>query len=160
LELSTRPYGTVLSARDLGQLQGIPYPFARGIVTALATHGFIVTRRGPQGGVALARPPSDLNVLDVVEAMEGPTNLNLCTRDPDYCSRSGACFMHQIWLQADEVLKGFLRSQDFASLAARRAHWPWSGAAHPHLEAHASVGPEQPEPGAAGAFELHTERGA
>lgn len=125
LALARLPQGARLSARELGRLQEVPYAFARGILTELVAAGFITSRRGVGGGVCLARPAQSITLLDVVEAMEGRVNLNLCTRDPEYCGRAGDCFMHQIWQEAERALRRSLASYDFASLAAgQRPRFP------------------------------------
>jgi len=117
--LAGRPEGEPLSSRELGELQDVPPAFARSIVTELAGAGFVTSRRGAGGGVALARPAAQITLLEVVQAMEGGLNLNLCTHDDEYCDRAASCAMHEVWLEAEAILSRYLTRQDFASLAAR-----------------------------------------
>ncbi len=111
--------GDRVSSKKLGTLAEVTYPFARSIVTDLASAGLVDARRGPGGGVALARPASDITLLDIVEAMEGHVALNVCVDDPAYCARSGACAAHGIWSEAGDMLAAYLGLQDLESLVNR-----------------------------------------
>ena len=128
LALARQPEGPALSSRELGRLQEVPHPFARGILTQLARAGLVISRRGSGGGVLLARPAAQISVLDVMEALEGPLTLNLCTRDPDYCGRADACVMHQVWLETERLLRAHLGDKDMAALASGSPA-PWTAAA-------------------------------
>jgi Rrf2 family protein len=121
LALAGRPDGEPLSSRELGKLQDVPHAFARSIVTELVGAGFVTSRRGAGGGVALARPAAQITLLEVIRALEGGLSLNLCTHDDDYCRRAASCAMHEVWLEAEAVLSRHLSQQDFAALAARGA---------------------------------------
>ena len=118
VELAGRRDGERLSARRLGEALDIPYPFARRIVTQLATAGFVDTQRGVGGGVSLARPAADISLRDIVCRLDGPISLNGCTRTPGFCSRSPECPVHGAWLEADAVLDRFLGAKDLASMGA------------------------------------------
>ncbi len=111
--------GGRVSSKRLGGLADVTYPFARSIVTDLAAAGLVDARRGPGGGVALARPAGEITLLDIVEAMEGRVALNLCATDPGYCERSAECSAHDIWSEAGAVLSAYLALQDLESLANR-----------------------------------------
>ncbi len=75
--------GRSASARDLAHELRLPLPVLRNILKDLATHGLLISTRGPSGGYRLARPPEQITLADVVEIMEGPVQLARC------CSVSG-----------------------------------------------------------------------
>ena len=116
LALACAPGGRPLSARELGRMQDVPYAFARGIVSDLVRAGFVTSRRGAGGGVMLARPATEITVLSVIESTEGEVGLGLCTHDPDYCHRVDGCAMHQVWIEAEAQLRGFLDARTIADL--------------------------------------------
>ena len=116
LELARLPEGDRVSARTLGDLADVTYPFARSIVTELAAAGLLDARRGPSGGVRLARPASQITLLDVVVAIEGGVRLNACVTEPGYCTRAGGCSAHAVWAQASSMLADYLASRDLESL--------------------------------------------
>jgi Rrf2 family protein len=117
IALARVPEGESCSARELALEQRVPHPLARGILSELARAGFVKTRRGSGGGVVLARPASETSVLSVVECLEGPVTLGLCTTDVDYCDQVDVCVMHRVWEEAEGQLRNLLASRTLAYLA-------------------------------------------
>jgi Rrf2 family protein len=57
---------------EIGERQGIPTRYLEQIFQRLRRAELIVGKRGPGGGYELARPPAEINLRQVVEAVEGP----------------------------------------------------------------------------------------
>ena len=74
-----RPEGARLSATELAQETGVPLPTAQKLMGQLAACGLLTSSRGASGGFALARPASDISLADIVEAVEGPIALTMCS---------------------------------------------------------------------------------
>lgn len=117
LALSGVDDGKPVSVRQLADEMEVPYAFARGIQRDLVTAGLATTRRGVAGGLMLSRRPRDITMLDVVEAMEGPVALNICTSDPEWCSRMGTCSAHRVWGEANKLLRDYLGSKTLEDMA-------------------------------------------
>ncbi len=117
LFLARRPPGTRTTAQEVARQCHVPRAIVRRVVTRLSNAGFLASTRGSGGGISLARPPDQISLLDVVEAMEGPPILNLCVRDPQECPLMEQCTVHIAWVQASALLMDFLRSATFARLA-------------------------------------------
>lgn len=132
LHLSALPEGRLLSIAEIALSRALPVPFVRRIVSLLAEEGVLRTVRGPGGGVALARPSSEITMLDVVTAMEGPLCPSPCIEKPAGCPFGKNCPARGVWTEAARVLENHLRSVRFSELAEapghRRAHAP-AGAA-------------------------------
>jgi DNA-binding IscR family transcriptional regulator len=64
----------------------------------------------------LARPAAEISVLSVIESIEGPVALGLCTSDPEYCSQVGVCIMHRVWKEAEAQLRRILADRSIAYL--------------------------------------------
>ncbi len=94
----------------------IPPSFLAKIISQLSISGLVHTSRGARGGVILARPPEEITLLEVVEAIDGPILLNECVGDPGSCEFSDECAMHPIWVEAQELLTRRLRETTFAQL--------------------------------------------
>ncbi len=72
------------SARDLAEQLHLPLPVLRNILKDLATHGLLVSSRGPSGGYRLARDPHEISLAEIVAVIEGPVQLlKCCPPDPD-----------------------------------------------------------------------------
>jgi len=115
--LARFPEGHVASLRDIGQAQEIPESFLAKILQILVHAGLAVSQRGAHGGFALARPAEQITMRDVIEAVDGPISVNLCTLDPEECRRSGNCEVHKAWLRAQEQLMDVLGGVTLSSLA-------------------------------------------
>lgn len=118
IALAREPEGEFRSAAELALSQKVPYALARGILSHLAHCGLVLTRRGAGGGVALARPSDQISALSIIECIEGPVSLGLCTTDPEYCNQVGTCLMHGTWKEAEAQLRVLLAGRSLAYLAA------------------------------------------
>lgn len=67
------------SARLLAQRYGLPIQLLMNILKELHRSGIIDSRRGANGGYFLSREPAALSLREVVESMEGPVNVTLCS---------------------------------------------------------------------------------
>jgi Rrf2 family protein len=102
-------------ARD----QKIPPSFLAKIVSQLSVAGMVQTSRGARGGVTLARDPSEITLLEVVEAIDGPIALNECVTDASVCSFGADCPVHGVWCEAQARLVKDLSTTNFGGLMAR-----------------------------------------
>ena len=93
---------------ELAERQHVPYAFARAVQRDLVGTGFITTVRGAKGGAVLARDADTITLYDVVTAMQGAPSVSVCAHDPARCEFSGACAVHDVWCEADEMLREFL----------------------------------------------------
>jgi Rrf2 family protein len=104
---------------QIAQEKQIPPSFLAKIVSQLSVAGLLQTSRGAHGGVSLARPPEQINLLDVVEAIDGPILLNDCVSDHNNCMFDGECPMKPVWCDAQSELVERLRNISFAEIARR-----------------------------------------
>lgn len=111
--------GTRAPTSAIAQEQGIPLPFLAKIISQLAVAGIVDAMRGASGGVRLARSPSDITMLDVIQVIDGPVALNRCVNGTDACPYTPSCPMHEVWCDAQADLVKRLSSTSFADLAAR-----------------------------------------
>jgi FeS assembly SUF system regulator len=80
-----------LSATDLAQDTGVPLPTAQKLMQQLAAAGLLVGHRGAGGGYALARPVGDITLADIVEAVEGPFAMTVCSEGRNDCALDAHC---------------------------------------------------------------------
>ena len=68
-----------LSASELAQETGVPLPTTQKLMGRLAAEGLLTSVRGAAGGFTLARPAGEISLADVVEAVEGPIAMTVCS---------------------------------------------------------------------------------
>jgi len=71
-ELGAHPMDHALKAEDIAASQDIPLRFLLGILNELRRARLVTSQRGLQGGYILARPASEINLADVIRAVDGP----------------------------------------------------------------------------------------
>ncbi|MDR3053169.1 MAG: Rrf2 family transcriptional regulator, partial [Coriobacteriales bacterium] len=108
--------GRPLSVREAAEAQGVPYAFARSIQHDLVLSGFITSIRGARGGMLLAKDPEVLTLLELIEAVQGPVSVAICTADKDWCTRHRGCQFHNVWEGANRLLRDYLGSVSIRDL--------------------------------------------
>src|SRR3954453_6239322 len=73
------PAGARLSATELSSDTGVPLPTTQKLMGQLAASGLLTSVRGPSGGFPLPRPAGAISLADIVEAVEGPIALTMCS---------------------------------------------------------------------------------
>jgi FeS assembly SUF system regulator len=68
-----------LSASELSAETGVPLPTAQKLMGKLAFAGLLTSVRGAGGGFTLARPVSEISLADIIEAVEGPIAMTMCS---------------------------------------------------------------------------------
>ncbi|MHC4083508.1 MAG: RrF2 family transcriptional regulator [Planctomycetota bacterium] len=118
--LARRNHGSS-SARDLADELKLPLPVLRNILKLLASHGLLVSSRGPSGGSQLARPAGDITLAQVIEVIEGPIHLVRCcstTGDEEpQCQLVDSCLIKGNVRRVHESLMDFLNRVTLAELA-------------------------------------------
>jgi Rrf2 family iron-sulfur cluster assembly transcriptional regulator len=106
---------------QIAQEQQIPPSFLAKIVSQLSVAGLLQTSRGARGGVSLARPPEQISLLEVVEAIDGPILLNECVAANGVCTFGDTCVMRPVWCDAQAELVNRLRATTFNHLLSSKA---------------------------------------
>lgn len=125
--LASLPDGTRASIADLACAADVPEMFLGKVLQRLVASRLISSTRGPGGGFSLNAAADEISLLNVVEAISGPIQLNLCTGPcgSPACGRQPWCAAHRVWAQAQQQLRETLEAATIAQLArssARRRH--------------------------------------
>lgn len=117
VHLVTLPKGTRVPASELARSGGAPTSFISKVLQQLVRAGMLTSSRGMGGGFALGVDPAKVTLLDVVEKMEGPLQMNLCLPGDDTCDRKSWCGVHPVWQEAQAAVKLILKSASIERLA-------------------------------------------
>jgi Rrf2 family protein len=116
--LAGLPQGRIASLQDLSSTLTLPREFLAKILKGLAAKKLVVPTRGSRGGYQLARPAGRISFLEVIEAVEGPVQLNVCLDHKDRCDVSGSCTMYHVWKSGQERMLEVYRRTSLADLVA------------------------------------------
>ena len=119
LYLASLPAGTKMTGAALAEKQNIPERFLLKIMRSLTAAHIMKSYRGVEGGFALQREPKDITLFDVIEAVEGQTELQRCLHDMGSCSKgcSGMCSIYVAFAGIQRNLAEQLQSFNFEDLA-------------------------------------------
>jgi Rrf2 family transcriptional regulator, iron-sulfur cluster assembly transcription factor len=117
LYLAQQEEGKVSMLSAIAKTQDVPPRFLAKIFQALAKAGVVRSHRGAKGGFSLAKAAQDITIKDVIEAVEGPIQLNICLVAPGECNRDSLCPIHTVWEEAQEKMMMVLSRKNFAELA-------------------------------------------
>jgi Rrf2 family protein len=119
LYLASEPVGTVVPFREIATRMDVPKEFLAKILKKLVREKLAGSIRGAHGGYTLGRPASEITFLDVIEAVEGPVKLNVCSDKNDHntCSFSGGCTMLSVWRLGQERMLEVYRHARLDKLA-------------------------------------------
>jgi Rrf2 family protein len=123
--LAVMPADAALPTNRLAEFHGVPGAYLAKHLQAMSRAGILVAGTGPRGGYRLARPPADVSVLDVVEAVDGEDPAFECleirrrgpTAVPAREYRT-MCGIHRVMVEADAAWRAELARTSLAELAA------------------------------------------
>ncbi|MAY02343.1 MAG: Rrf2 family transcriptional regulator [Gammaproteobacteria bacterium] len=90
----------------------------RKVVHALARAGYLLTYRGKNGGMELARPPKDILIGEVVRQFEGQENLVDC--EGLDCRLASVCSLKKALKQGQNALYSSLNEYSLADLVEEK----------------------------------------
>jgi Rrf2 family iron-sulfur cluster assembly transcriptional regulator len=95
---------SVPSAWEIADSQEVPLEFLQKILQKFVKGGIVESRRGAQGGFALAKEPGEVTLLEIVETMQGKLAMNRCFLGRDGCPRAPKCPLKHNWLQMEDQI--------------------------------------------------------
>jgi len=121
--LASLPADAALPAAKIAEYHGVPAAYLAKHLQALAAAGVLATAKGARGGYRLARPPAEITVLEVVEALEGDEPAFHCTeirrRGPAATPAreyTKACGINRAFVRADAAWRAELAATTVADL--------------------------------------------
>ncbi|HWX75050.1 MAG TPA: Rrf2 family transcriptional regulator [Solirubrobacteraceae bacterium] len=103
---------------DVARAQEIPVSFLENILTQLRSSGIVRSQRGPEGGYWLALPPNEVNLAQVIRAVEGPL-VGVRGQRPEEIEYVGSAeSLQQVWIALRANLRGVLEHVTVADVAS------------------------------------------
>jgi Rrf2 family protein len=106
----------VITADELVKSLKIPRPFLRKILQVLNRKGILESHKGAGGGFKLARKASNVYLLDLVEAFQGPFKLNECFFRRKICPGKSSCCLKKKIDSIEDMVHSQLKSITISSI--------------------------------------------
>jgi Rrf2 family protein len=104
----------------VAKAQGIPVSFLENILTQLRSSGIVRSQRGPEGGYWLSKPPDQVNLAQIIRAVEGPL-VGVRGQRPEEIEYVGSAeSLQQVWIALRANLRKVLEHVTVADVAAGR----------------------------------------
>ena len=108
---------SIISAKSLSKKTKISESTVVKLLKMLSKKGLLISHRGISGGYELTKKIDEINILDVVEAIEGDISLTLCGQNStDTCEYNTGCKVKHGWNKINNLFMLALQSftiQDF-----------------------------------------------
>jgi Rrf2 family protein len=111
--------GQATQAKEIAEVQKVPLRFLEQILQDLRRAGLIEARRGPRGGYALARPPAEISMADVLRAVRGPLEELLGVEEPEVGVSGANDVPSLVWGEVGSRLIDVLEHATLADFIAR-----------------------------------------
>jgi Rrf2 family protein len=121
--LASLEEGKLCRAQEVAVIQNIPGPFLATVFQSLVRAGLVKSSKGPHGGFCLARPPRQITLYDITEAVGSLPNLTKCAIGLEDCNGDMLCPLHDQWEPVRKRVIDYLKSvtlTDMAKALARK----------------------------------------
>jgi len=108
--------GTPIPISAISETQEISGKYLEQVVGTLRKSGLIISHKGVRGGYSLSRAPEDINLWEIITALDSHTTLVDCVLEPGVCDRSGDCLTRSIWTLLSQRLEEFWSSFKLSDL--------------------------------------------
>ncbi len=114
-----------LSLGSIATEAGLPLDYLEHLITPLRKAGLVKSTRGLHGGYALARPPHEIVMGEVIRLLEGPIAPMICTIECEdrtaeqWCERESSCTTKFLWLRLRDSVAQALDSTTLVDLMPR-----------------------------------------
>lgn len=108
--MSAQPEGEWFNAAEISKQIKVPKEFVSKVLQTLTLSGIVASRKGKTGGFAIAKPASEIRLLEIVIAIDGMDMFHKCVLGFPGCSPDNPCPVHNRW--------GKLRDETYKMLSA------------------------------------------
>ena len=107
LGMLARKPGYTMSATELSKETGLAlYTVQKLLKLLVSKSDFIRANRGALGGYVLNRNSSEISVVEIIEALDGPITLTSCVnKSESFCKASDICFLGGKWNKINEIIR-------------------------------------------------------
>ncbi len=120
MELATSQHEGLTLLKDIAEKQKISQRYLEHVIRPLVAGGILRSTRGAGGGIALAKPPRDIKMSDVIRLLEGSIAPTDCVNDKSLCARSDTCAARDIWCDINRAVNDILDSTSLQDMVERQ----------------------------------------
>lgn len=119
VDLALFSEGKPVSLQTIADRQEIDRGYLEQIFLKLRANNLITSVKGPGGGYMLARSTSDINVADIMLAVDEEIKMTRCDSEAGCMKDKKICVTHHLWCELENNLLSFLRGVALSDLVSR-----------------------------------------
>lgn len=126
LDLALNAEDKPITLVEISKRQEISLSYLEQLFARLRKHNLVHSTRGPGGGYQLASDAKDINVANVINAVDEVVDARRC-KGKHNCQGDQECLTHELWSDLSKQMQKFLSSITLAQLVKRRKQREKSG---------------------------------
>lgn len=119
IDLAVNSDGRPVLLGDIAARQDLSRRYLERLFASLKSNGIIRSIRGAQGGYILAKEPHEINIAEILEALEGPFLPVDCVADHNICVQAEECVTRDVWCEIAIKVKEYLKSMTLQTLVEK-----------------------------------------
>jgi len=99
-----------IAIEKIAARQGLPVRYLEQLLLALKRAGFLLSKRGVNGGYSLARPPAQITLGDILRTVDGPIESIYCLGQPprQECAQETDCVLRDVWSEVSQAVSAIV----------------------------------------------------
>jgi Rrf2 family iron-sulfur cluster assembly transcriptional regulator len=119
LDLAVHATDRPITLADISRRQGISLSYLEQLFAKLRKSDLVTSARGPGGGYRLSRQGDEINVAEIITAVDEKVDATRCERQGD-CQGGEKCLTHQLWIDLSDQIFDFLENISLGKLVEER----------------------------------------
>ena len=104
------------TSKELAEVLDISYKFLTRIMTELVKAGFINSLRGREGGFELAKPASEIHIIEILNTFNDELSKESCILGIGKCDSQNKCSLHDQWIVPKELIEKMFENTTLENL--------------------------------------------
>jgi len=109
--------GEVLSAQALAERSRLELPTVSKVMKLLVKTNLVESYRGATGGYSMNRNALDINVAEIIAAIEGPIAMTECSVEEGLCAQEAICSLRGNWQRISVAIAKAMEGVSLAEMA-------------------------------------------
>ena len=119
LDLALHSVRGPITLSDISDRQSLSLSYLEQLFSRLKRNNLVASTRGPGGGYQLAKAPEDINVAEVIIAVDEHIDATGC-RGREDCQKGEICLAHNLWLGLSESIYDYLNNISLAEVISQQ----------------------------------------
>ncbi|MFZ2168348.1 MAG: Fe-S cluster assembly transcriptional regulator IscR [Methylococcaceae bacterium] len=115
LDLAYHSQKNPVTLTDIAARQTISLSYLEQLFARLRRANMVKGIRGPGGGYTLSGMAQNINVADIIAAVDEPIHVTKCGGEGN-CQKDQACLTHELWMGLSEQIRDYLKGITLAHL--------------------------------------------